>query len=145
MQHARMATYQPPDPNARRRLLWVVFGSVMLCTLTWVATERWLESLQGIAPREAKRQLTLALRVVGVLLSAVVVAMGGYAIRLGARVRLHERFPPPGVEIVRRTIVLEGGQARARGRLLIGLGVALVTTGGLMALTVMWVARMLGR
>ncbi|MEZ5459284.1 MAG: hypothetical protein R3E65_08235 [Steroidobacteraceae bacterium] len=140
-----MATYQPPDRNARLRLLWVVFCSVVLCTLTWVVTERWLESLQGMAPREAQRQLTWALRIVGVLLGVVVVAVGGYAIRLGARVRLHDRFPPPGVELVRRTIVLEGAQARARGRLLIGLGIALVPTGGLVALTVMWVAHMLGR
>lgn len=145
MQHVPMAIYQQPDPSVRRRVLLIVIGSVVLCALTWIVTERWLDSLRAMTSREAQSRLVLGLRVVGIALGTTVVALGAYAVRLGRRTRINARFPPPGVGVMRRTAVLEGAEARARGRLLIGLGIALVTVGGLVALTVNWVAAMLGR
>lgn len=54
--------------------------------------------------------------------------MAVYCWRLGARIVRSSRFPPPGMRVIRDTVVLHGQQAWRRGRALQALAVILVLT-----------------
>jgi hypothetical protein len=125
--------------------LLVIGILVIVGVAAFVAAARWFEMLHASSPLEAQQQLLAALRTVGTVQGVVVISLGAYSYRLGKRVQGHQRFPPPGFPVVRRTRVLEGPQARARGRLIEFIGMVLMAMGALVAASGWWVANVLGR
>lgn len=123
--------------------MWI--ATVLLAVPAYFAAEHWFASLRALDPAEAVRQSLTALRAMGVGMGALVAGLGVWALRLGQRVGADERFPPRSVAVIRRTRVLEGAAARRRGRLLVGIGVALVALALLLTGTVFWVAAVLNR
>ena len=94
-----------------------------------VGMQHWLDSLRVRPAPEARQALATALvRSTGAI-GVVILAVAAYAWRLGARVRDASRFPPPGMRVLRDTVVLHGSAAGLRGQLLQGLAVALVLGG----------------
>ena len=130
-----MAEVQQADPRARRLAFSIIVvgalagagllttaGSVRPVLEAWVAANpefrlrvvMWLVMLSTVAP---------------VILTTV------YLWRLGSRIARARRFPPPGLRVVRQTVVLTGAAASRRGRLLQILAGALAAAGVVLGFT----------
>lgn len=125
-----MPIIQRADPVARRRAVLALVAVVVVAIAGYVALDTWLVGLRERDPAEARRALATALTWVTVALSALLIALGAYAWQLGGRTRRSLRFPPPGVPVVKDTLVLEGKEARTRGALI------RIIAGGLIALSI---------
>lgn len=107
-------------------------AAVSLVVLTAVgavglwALQGWLAGVARMAPSAAQpRLLAVFVWLIGSA-CAVLLALGVYLWRTGARVLRAARFPPPGMRVVRDTVVQRGAAAQRRARILQGVGVALV-------------------
>ncbi len=113
----------PADKSYRRRIIsiYVVLVLIGLVLIGWVLplTKAYIEQLE---PETALR--TLKATLVVVFLTIVPIAL--YILSFGRKVMQHERFPPPGVKVIRDTKIIEGQKARVRGRLLVVLSLALI-------------------
>jgi hypothetical protein len=119
-------TIVPADKNHRRRILLLYGLFVCLGGITIRFGFPWAERFIGQQdPETAFRIIRIALFVVFISLAAP----GLYLARLGRRIMEAERFPLPGQKVVRDTVLLEGGQARIRGRLLVFLALLLLLAG----------------
>jgi len=132
-----MVEVQPADPRARRLaaiMLIVAFlaGALLLWGLDAgrPAMARWLRE----DPAETTAKARMLLLALAVVMAGPPVAAGAYLWRLGTRVADTQRFPPPGVRMVQDTVVLTGNDARRRGLIAQGLGLALVAAGCIMTL-----------
>lgn len=130
------------DKSYRRRVILlygvlVCLGGVMiLWGLPWA--EQYLR----------KQALPTALRIARRTLFFVflsVALLGLYVLRFGRSVMKHARFPPPNHKVIRDTTLLEGQEARTRGRILVFLALMLVCLGLTGALYVPRVLEELGR
>jgi hypothetical protein len=138
-----VADIQRADERSRKlvivALIVVTVGGVVL----WGVFEDWMIAVRSLPVEEAKQSLSkVFLLCIGIMILGVCV-IGWYCWLIGGRVRQTLRFPPPGMKVVRDTIVLSGQAAAARGRLLKVLGLILMFCA--MALGVMswWVLNML--
>ena len=126
-----MEEIQRADPRARRRaLLTVACATVAGLTLIALA-ERYrpvLEDWVTRDPDQFRARLTLGFATLAVALSGPLLGGAAYCWRLGRRIVRAETFPPPGLAVVRDTVVMHGRAARRRGRLiqLIAAALALV-------------------
>lgn len=117
----------PADETLRRRVLFwsglvFVAGLVLLAVVARVLdvpddpTKQDLESA-------ASRAIWLA-RVFAWLVGVSFVAIGAWFLRLGGSIRRSGQFPPPGMRVIRDTLVRTGAQARALGHLATATGIA---------------------
>ncbi len=116
----------PADREHRRRilLLFIVAATLGALIVGWGLP--WAEqNLARQNPESALRVLKAAL--VFVFLS--VVALGLCLFRFGRSVLENERFPPPNHKVIRDTRILEGKEARTRGRVLVFLSLLLISIG----------------
>ncbi len=123
-------TVDTQDPNAplrivrldrgyRKRLfLWYAVGIMagLLCLLAVRPAHRFIFSHDIIT---AFRYLE-GTAIVFLLLFAIPAV---YLIRTGRKILRHGSFPYPGMKVIRDTIILEGAEARRRGKALIALGI----------------------
>lgn len=110
-----MPTIQPADPAARRKAIVMVALAALLGALAYVALDQWLARVLAQPAAGAKATL-LGFLVWTIAGTAVVAAALAFHVwRFGRRVVSAARFPPPGVAVVRDTVVLEGAQASRRG------------------------------
>lgn len=131
---------QPADPRARRTAVRIVLvGAVAGAVLLWWSQrampdlEAWVLRVPGA---EAWRA-TVVLGAVGVLLAAPLLGFAAYLWMFARRVARSQRFPPPGMGVVRETPVLSGQRAVTRARVLQGLSVVLAALAlGLIAMLV---------
>jgi len=103
--------------------LGTVIGIVLLAVADRVgpAVEAWLTG----DPAQARGRLTSSFRALTLAIVVPVLAFAGYLWWLGARIVSAERFPPPGVRVVRDTAVVQGADARRWGRVAQALAVTL--------------------
>lgn len=114
---------QRADPRARRRGIAIVLAATVLTVLGFLA----LEALIARSVREEAPQMLLAaLQWSSLFVLLGVAGFGLYVWRLGTRIHRFERFPPPGMTVIRDTVVLQGAAARRRGRLVQAIGAVLV-------------------
>ena len=114
------------DREHRRRILliFIVAGTLGALIVGWCLP--WAEqTLARQNPETALRVLKSAL--VFVFLS--VVALGLYLFRFGRSVLESERFPPPNHKVIRDTRLMQGREARTRGRVLVFLSLLLISIG----------------
>ena len=86
----------------------LIAGAGLIWALQGAAAQAWLESMLLHHPR-----------VLALALFVFMAPIGWFAVhlyRLGARVRRAQRFPPPGVPVVRDTPILSGAKALSRAR-----------------------------
>ncbi len=124
-----MEEVQRADPRARRRaLLTVACATVAGLTLIALA-ERYRPVLEDWVTRDPDQfRARLGFATLAVALSGPLLGGAAYYWRLGRRIVRAETFPPPGLAVVRDTVVMHGRAARRRGRLiqLIAAALALV-------------------
>jgi hypothetical protein len=91
-----------------------------LGTVAYIATDRFIEDLEHLAredPDLAVERAGLAIRAVGLTLGGLLAGSAVWLTHLSLRIRRAERFPPPGVRLIREAKILTGERARARARL----------------------------
>src|SRR5262245_46588670 len=109
---------QKADPGARRRALLVLacaaaIGSLLIAGFEYFKGpfQEWLTS----DPAETAFRVRWAVCASTFLLVAPLVCAAVYFWRYGAKVLRAQRFPPPGVRVIRDTPVVSGTGALARG------------------------------
>lgn len=121
----------PADKGYRRRVLaiYVVIVLLGLVLIGWVLplTKEYIDQLE---PETA----TSAMKTTLILVFLTIVPIALYILAFGRKVMQHERFPPPGVKVIRDTKIIEGKKARARGRVLVVLSLVLIFLGVIGAL-----------
>jgi hypothetical protein len=98
-----------------------------LGTVAYIATDRFIEDLEQLArgdPDLAVERAGLAIRAVGLTLGGLLAGSAVWLTHLSFRIRRAERFPPPGVRLIREARILTGSKARARAQ----LGIILAAT-----------------
>ena len=108
------------------------------------ALARGRHELSGYT-RAAMDSLAAALWYTALLGSAGASAFGVYVWRLAARVQAALRFPPPGLTVVRDTVILVGQAAVRRAYVLRVIGVLLVVAGASLVLAVSFILHRLGQ
>jgi len=124
---------QRADPQLRKRALVMVLviavaGAVALLILQGVLAD--LRMLRGNDFERARDALAAAFLWSIAASALLTVPAGIYLWRMGSRIRSALQFPPPGLRVIRDTVVVHGEPAARRGRALQGLAVLLVLSMG---------------
>jgi len=117
---------QRADPDFRRFVFFFFVALVVVGAVSLWAFQDWLSRVARAEPIVARHHLLLAFACLMGASCALLVALGVYLWRTGARVHAAGRFPPPGMRVLHDTPVLHGAAASRRARLLQGMGVALL-------------------
>jgi hypothetical protein len=119
---------------------WRMVRHIALATAAGVALIAILQAYQPALlewassdPARTRSRAQLLIALVSIIVLAPLAGFGHYVWRLGTRTLREERFPPEGLSVIRDVLVMRGAQARARGQLLRGFGIALYVMCGLMA------------
>ena len=107
------------DPRLR---FWVTAGLALL-SLIGVGAHLWLVPQfeaywRSLPTRDALRSMQWCLTVVFLPCAA----MGYYLLRLAQRIRATDQFPPPGMAVIKATVVVRGGKAERVGKSFLFLG-----------------------
>lgn len=114
------------DKAYRNKVLVLLVLLVSLGTLIIGWGLPWMqEDLRSRNPEEALQFMKVAL----VLLFLGILPMALTLLSFGRKIISTERFPPPGVRVIRDTELLEGERAKQRGRALVIVSVILVLVG----------------
>ena len=115
-----MGNIQPADPKARRKAIWLVWLAALLGVCAGLIFNSLQDNLQPWL--EGNLHLLLANTMIVFVFSLVailpILAAGTYLLLLGTRTVRAQRFPLPGVAVVRDTQVLEGAAGIRRGRVI---------------------------
>jgi hypothetical protein len=129
-----MEEIQKADSRTRRRALLTLAG-VTVIGLVFIAVEEFcrpaLEQWLIQDPNPFGLRLKLGLAILTVTIAGPALGFAIYFWRFGRRVVGAERFPPPGLPLVRDTVVMHGRAARRRGRIIqwIAVGLAVFACG----------------
>jgi hypothetical protein len=116
---------QRADPAARRRAIGIVIAMAILGTAGCIALDTWLDDLRELEARAARAALLQWLAGATAVTALTTTIVGIYLWRLGRRIVTALHFPPPGMPVIRDTVILQGKPARIRGLLIQGTGLAL--------------------
>ncbi len=96
-----------------------------------------LQAWMAEDPAQAPLRLKLIATGLAAAVAVPTLIFAAYFWRLGDRVVRSNRFPPPGMRVIRDTVVWHGDSARRRGRFLQGLALILgFVVGGVV--TILW-------
>jgi len=132
-----MNEIQKADPEARRRVVLVIVfgtaaGALLIAGFGYFRDvfHGWLTS----DPAETAFRARLAIGVAAALLAAPLVGCAAYLWLLGAKVLRAQRFPPPGLGVVRDTPVVAGTAAVTRGHVMQVVAVCLGVSAAVLCL-----------
>jgi len=132
-----MADTQEADSTARRTGLMIVGGGTLLgFVLITMAAERRAD-FEAWVREDVDFRLRLVLTAMTLLMAGPLLGFAGYLWYLGRWIVATERFPPPGVRVVRDTPIVLGQAASRRGRFVQGLA-GFVGLVGLLFTVLMW-------
>ena len=118
-----MSEIQPADPASRRKL--VVGASLfLLAMLLCQSVVQWFTEWLAEDPERVREYFAYIVGAIAFVFSPLFV-FGYYAWQIGVRVIRAKRFPPPGMKVIKDTVVVKGRQAVSRGRGLKVCGVIL--------------------
>ena len=128
------------DPRTRRRAMTLLAIGAAFGVLLFVLVESRLPALQKWViedPNQAEGRLRVVASGLAAVVAVPTLLFAAYFWRLGGRVIRSSRFPPPGMRVVRDTVVRDGASAKRVGRILQAMALMLTfTVGGL--LTIVW-------
>lgn len=139
-----MPDIQPADPMLRRRMKLAAISAVFVIALIAWAADRWLDRVLVLEPALARSALAGALRWSSAAVCLMVLAFAVYAFMLGRSIMRAQRFPLPGVAVIRDTVVLEGAAARRRSLLIQVIAATLAVFALLLFLAAFYLAARLG-
>jgi hypothetical protein len=109
------------DPRARRRAVALVaLGAAGGLLVFWVVQSRLpaLKAWVAEDPVQIQSRLRLIASGLAAAIAVPTLVFAAYFWRLGGRVIRSNQFPPPGMRVIRDTVVWHGESARRRGRIL---------------------------
>ena len=134
-----MPQVQHADPTARKKAILLlavgtVFGVLILSAIDWYQAdfERWF--IEG--PEHPEGKFTWIL-IAFALVSLPLLFAGVYFWRMGRLVIDTQRFPPPGIPVIRDTPILSGKDAVVRGRIF-QLGAFFLGGSGIVIPVILW-------
>lgn len=132
-----MPEIQPADPASRRKL--VVWLSLFL--LVTLLSQSVIQGFTHWLAEDPERVRDYFGRIVGAiaLVFSPLFVFGYYAWQMGVAVIRAKRFPPPGMKVIKDTVVIKGRKAVSRGRALQVCGVILWGTAIALPLAVWWI------
>ncbi len=113
-----MAEIQKSDPKARRNALVIVAGGALLGAALITVGSEFRSDFEAWVTQNMHARVRLVTSVLMVLTTGPVLGIAGYLGHLGRRVVRAERYPAPGVRIIRHTRIIVGAAAVRRGRLI---------------------------
>lgn len=132
-----MPEIQPADPASRRKL--VVWLSLFL--LVTLLSQSIIQGFTHWLAEDPERVRDYFGRIVGAiaLVFSPLFVFGYYAWQMGVAVIRAKRFPPPGMKVIKDTVVIKGRKAVSRGRALQVCGVILWGTAIALPIAVWWI------
>jgi hypothetical protein len=124
---------QPADPAARRRaliLLSALAGGGFVLLLGGAAMGEDLAAWVNEDPARSRARLTRIFTITTTSYFGIHLLFAAWSARLGFGVIRSQRFPPPGMAVVRDTRVITGKPARSRGAMIVVLPVAALVLAG---------------
>ncbi len=114
---------QKADKGYRNKYLkrLILFTGLGIVMILW-AVPLLGSFLETLKPEQAIKTVVVVLFAMFVPL----ILMAFYMMNLSRRILKSERFPPPGIKVIRDTVVLEGQRARSRGYLIMILSLILI-------------------
>jgi hypothetical protein len=114
---------QKADKEYRTKYLKCLFlyTGLGFAMILWVVPFL-ISFLETLKPERAIKTVV----VVFIIMFLSLIPMAIYMMKLGRRILKSERFPPPGMKVIRDTVVLEGQHARYRGYLIMILSLILI-------------------
>lgn len=110
--------------DRKERMRWV--GILLVMAIAGGAAILWLVPALTGHLESADPERALKIGVITIALLTIPFVLVGFAIVwLARRTLASERFPPPGVKVIKDTVVLRGRDARRRGYVLMVLGIFL--------------------
>lgn len=111
--------------NPRFRF-WTIVGLVLVL-LIGVAAHLWVVPMaetywRSMPAQQALRSMQWCLTLIFLPCAAI----GYYQVRLASRIRSSEQFPPPGMAVIKDTVVLRGARAVRQANVFTGFGVVLI-------------------
>jgi len=128
-----MSGIQYADRAARRLALILVAAGALAGALLLLAFNAWRSGLESWVAADLAHRARLVVAVMIGLTTGPALAMSAYLWRLGRRTAAAERYPPPGLRVVRDTRIVAGARARRLGRGLQAIAAALACGGVLLA------------
>lgn len=140
-----MPEVQQADPRARRLALSIIVVGTLVGAGLLTAADSARPAFETWVATEPESRLRIVLWVLMLSMVAPVILVALYLCRLGSRTTRARRFPPPGLRVVRETVVLSGDEASRRGRLLRVFAGALGAAGVLLAVALWRLLMLLAR
>ena len=115
---------QKADPDLRRNVLLGLVGVAAIgsIVLQW-GLPRVIEAIASQEPAQALR----ALQVLVIAAFAPALPMAYFVYKVARRVKTSQRFPPPGMTVIRDTQVQTGEAAKHLGNALIAVSIVLAS------------------
>jgi len=117
---------QHADPRLCRLVALSCTALVLVGAFALWAFESWLAGVAQAEPSVAQHQLLAAFAWLMGATLVMLLALSVFLWHVGARVRAAAQYPPPGMRVLRDTVVLRGAAAHRRARVIQGIAVALV-------------------
>lgn len=124
-----MAEIQKADLPTRRRLITVLIVLALGGFLVIFAFEQNKTALFNwvlTGPTQTALRVKIMLWLICAVLEIPLLGIAIFTWKMADRILIAERFPPPGMPVIRETIVQVGQRARRRGRLLQAFAVVFV-------------------
>lgn len=126
----------PADKELRKKAIILVVAVVVVCALLMYLINAYMDSLNALfctdpklARVKARTLIIWSLRTVGLS----VAILGAYYIQRGVKIIRIDRYPWPGMKVIRDTRVVRGRLAKVLGFLIIVLSSTLLVCGTLLA------------
>ena len=117
-----MAEIHKADPGVQRTGLVIVGAAAILGVLLMSIAASLRPDFEAWVRQDLKVRLLLVLIELTLLTAVPALVMAGYLWHLGLRIIRAQRYPPPGLRVVRDTLVVSGQAAGRRGRLVQAFG-----------------------
>ena len=114
----REAEIRKADPAAQRQAVCTLVASACAGALLFVAFDRYRVPLGDWVLADPGPRVRFVFLLMAVLVLAPLVALTVWLWSVGRRAIRAREFPPPGLRIIRDTVILTGERAVSRGNLL---------------------------